>query len=177
MGMIVHTAMKMLTKGSGYWTIAGRSKPMDYQSVMLQVDRIIALNLGNEEKLALVAHVLWQEIPHYNWVGFYSADEALRELSLGPFSGEPTEHVTIPFGKGICGQAAERKKAFIVQDVSKELNYLSCSLKVRSEIVVPVFREGRVVGEIDIDSHELHPFTETDEDFLTLLASKVEPYM
>ena len=147
---------------------------MDHSAVLRQVDRIMALNLGKDEKLSLVAHVLRQEVSHYNWVGFYIVDTSSRELVLGPFSGEPTEHVRIPFGKGICGQAAERGKTFLVQDVSEESNYLSCSLKVRSEIVVPVMKDGEVKGEIDIDSHTLRPFTAEDEDLLSRIAAKIE---
>jgi GAF domain-containing protein len=96
-----------------------------------------------------------------------------RELVLGPFEGEPTEHVRIAFGKGICGQAASVKKTFVVQDVSKETNYLSCSSKVKSEIVIPIFRERKFVGELDVDSHVASPFTVKDEIFLTKIAKKV----
>jgi len=74
--------------------------------------------------------------------------------------------VRIPFGRGICGQAAERKETFVVQDVSKETNYLSCSPEVKSEIVVPIMKDGRVLGELDIDSHSLAPFTDEDREFL-----------
>lgn len=79
----------------------------------------------------------------------------------------------IHFGEGICGQAAERKETFIVQDVSKETNYLSCSLKVKSEMVVPIFKNGKVVGELDIDSHTLSPFTSDDREFLENVCSIV----
>ena len=89
-----------------------------------------------------------------------------RELVLGPCVGTPTDHVKIPFGRGICGQAAEREETFIVQDVSKECNYLSCSISVKAEIVLPIFKDGRIVGELDIDSHRLSPFTDADRGFL-----------
>lgn len=81
---------------------------------------------------------------------------------LGPYVGAATDHTRISFGQGICGQAAEREEAFVIQDVSRESNYLACSLTVKSEIVVPVFKEGVVVGELDIDSHVLSPFSATD---------------
>lgn len=110
--------------------------------------------------------MLIENVPHYDWVGFYLVDKAKKELVLGPFVGEPTEHIRIPFGRGICGQAAERRTTFVVQDVSKEGNYLACSPKVKSEIVIPLFKGGEIIGELDIDSHTLSPFTEEDRVFL-----------
>ncbi|WP_129410031.1 GAF domain-containing protein [Marinitoga lauensis] len=72
----------------------------------------------------------------------------------------------IPFGSGICGQAASTKNTFVVQDVTKETNYLSCSEKTKSEIVVPILdNDGNVFGELDIDSHKLEPFTIEDSNF------------
>lgn len=99
-------------------------------------------------------------------MGFYIVDSSQRELLLGPFAGRPTQHVTICFGRGICGQTVEKGETLVVQDVSEEANYLSCSPKVRSEIVVPVLREGEIVGELDIDSHTLAPFSGEDRAFL-----------
>ena len=84
--------------------------------------------------------------------------------------GEPIEHVRIPFGKGICGQAASLQRVFVVQDVSKQANYLSCSSKVKSEIVIPIFRNNLIVGELDINSHVASPFTSHDENYLTIIA-------
>jgi GAF domain-containing protein len=92
---------------------------------------------------------------------------------LVSFEGESTEHVRIPFGKGICGQAALLRKTLIVQDVSKEPNYLSCSPKVKSEIVVPIFRNKEIVGELDIDSHIVSAFTLDDQALLEDIAEIV----
>ena len=122
-------------------------------------------------KAHAVCDLLRDCVPHYDWVGFYlvaseGSPDSPRELVLGPFAGEPTDHVRIPFGRGICGQAAEREETFVVQDVSKETNYLSCSVHVKSEIVLPMFRDGVLVGELDIDSHTLAPFTRADQKFL-----------
>jgi GAF domain-containing protein len=96
-----------------------------------------------------------------------------KQLILGPYSGATTEHVKIAFGTGICGQAADSGEIFLVQDVSKEWNYLACSPHVKAEIVVPVFHEGTFVGEIDIDSHTQSPFTAQDTAFLEDLADWV----
>lgn len=117
--------------------------------------------------LQSVCDVLKDNVPHYDWVGFYLTDpNAERELILGSFAGAPTEHVRIAFGQGICGQAAQRKQTFIVPDVAKEQNYLSCSPTVKSEIVLPILREGEVMGELDIDSHTINAFSEADRQFL-----------
>jgi L-methionine (R)-S-oxide reductase len=118
-------------------------------------------------KLQSICVVLKDKVDYYDWVGFYLVEDiGKRELLLGPFVGEPTEHKKITFGQGICGQAAEIKKTFVVQDISKEKNYLSCSMKVLSEIVVPIFKGGEIIGELDIDSHTLSPFTDEDVAFL-----------
>lgn len=120
-----------------------------------------------DARLQAVCDLLKQEVPHYDWVGFYLVDpKKERELVLGPFAGAPTEHVRIAFGQGICGQAAETKKTFVVQDVSAESNYLACSPDVQSEIVLPLLHQGEVMGELDIDSHTVGAFSEEDRAFL-----------
>jgi len=139
-----------------------------------KVREIVNSKLDRDGKLKAICRLLKDNVSHYDWVGLYLVDKKRQgELLLGPFEGEPTEHVRIPFGRGICGQAAELKKTFIVQDVSKELNYLSCSPKVKSEIVVPIFKNGEIVGELDIDSHTLSPFTDEDKAFLKKICKMV----
>jgi len=117
-------------------------------------------------KMQAICQLLKDRVPYYDWVGFYLGDESTRMLELGPFVGEPTIHVKIPFGSGICGQAAERKEPFMIQDISQELNYLSCSVHVKAEIVVPIFKDGKIRGELDIDSHTSWPFSDEDQRFL-----------
>ena len=99
-------------------------------------------------------------------MGFYLADPEHQQLILGPFIGESTEHVKISFGSGICGQAAQKLCTFIVPDVTAESNYLACSPKVKSEIVVPVMKEGKIVAELDIDSYTLDAFKSDDRELL-----------
>ncbi|MFZ5916199.1 MAG: GAF domain-containing protein [Chloroflexota bacterium] len=142
-----------------------------------EVRAIIAGPLMARAKLQAVCRLLRDRVSYYDWVGFYLVDGDGRELVLGPFEGQPTEHVRISFGSGICGQAAETEQIFVVQDVAGESNYLSCSPHVRSEIVLPIFREGRVVGELDIDSHTLAPFTPQDEAFLERVCELVAPLL
>ncbi len=135
---------------------------------------ILRDNGDKTERLQRLCEFLRKNVEHYDWVGFYFVDpEKGDELVLGPYSGEPTEHVRIRFGEGICGQAAERRNIFVVQDVSKESNYLSCSPEVKSEIVVPIFKDGEIIGELDIDSHELAPFTEKDRKVLEKICELV----
>ena len=136
---------------------------------------LIVYNLipSRDEKLLAICKLLNSEIPHYNWVGFYFANQENRTLHLGPYVGEPTDHKIIPFGKGICGQVAESNQNFVVPDVAAQDNYIACSFTVKSEIVVPLFVNGINIGQIDIDSHELDPFTSDDERFLEYVNQEV----
>ncbi len=143
-----------------------RAKAERFHSLLGEVQTILDSALGKNEKLQAICQLLSDAVPYYDWVGFYLVDAPKSELVLGPFVGEPTEHVRIAFGQGICGQAADRKETFTVQDVSKETNYLSCSPNVRSEIVVPILKDGEIVGELDIDSHQLSPFEPQDVELL-----------
>ncbi len=139
----------------------------DFEALLRQVEAIVYSEAPILERLGDICTLLRDRVSHYDWVGFYLVDpQAPRQLVLGPYAGTPTEHTRIPFGKGICGQAAATEQPFIVQDVSQETNYLSCSADVRSEIVLPLLREGKVRGELDIDSHALAPFTDADRRFL-----------
>lgn len=150
------------------------SKEKVFEKLLNYIQEIASSSNSLEEKLRNICKLLKENIPYYDWVGFYLVNKSKKdELILGPFVGEPTEHVKIPFGKGVCGRAAEARKTIIVQDVSKESNYLACSPKVRSEIVVPITKDGEVLGEIDIDSHTLAPFTKKDKEFLEKIAEIV----
>lgn len=149
-----------------------RSKIELFSLLATKIDHILENESDKEMKLQMLCKLLKKNVPYYNWVGFYLVEKEKRnELLLGPFEGDHTEHVKILFGKGICGQAAELKETFLVQDVSKERNYLSCSNKVKSEIVVPILKNKEVIGELDIDSHSLSPFSKEDRVFLEKVAS------
>ncbi len=134
--------------------------------LIARVKEIVARGGDADEKLKAICSLLRREVPHYDWVGFYVADADEKELTLGPFAGEPTEHVRIPFGRGICGRAATERKTVVVDDVSCEACYLACSPLVRSEVVLPVFKGNRPVAELDIDSHTPEAFTNDDLAFL-----------
>ena len=147
-----------------------QDKKKKFDSLIKQVKEIAASKLDRDGKLKTICQLLKENIDYYDWAGFYITDVSRRELLLGPYVGAPTEHTRIPFGRGICGQAAESKKTFLVQDVSNQTNYLSCGPEVKSEIVVPIFKNGVVVGQIDIDSHIISAFTQEDQTFLRGIA-------
>ena len=115
------------------------------------------------------------QIPTYNWVGLYLVRGA--DLRLDAWSGPAaTVHTTIPIGKGVCGWAAKSGRTEIVSDVSKDPRYLECFANTKSEIVVPIFHDGKVVGEMDIDSDELNAHTSVDREFLEAVASKISRF-
>ena len=118
------------------------------------------------ERLQKLCKLLQSEVSYYDWVGFYFANHESRTLHLGPYAGAPTDHTVIPFGKGICGQVAESNNNFVVPDVQAQDNYIACSIHVKAEIVVPLFKDGLNIGQIDIDSNTPDPFNEEDESFL-----------
>ena len=114
-----------------------------------------------------------KEVPYYNWTGFYFMNDEKQQLEIGPYVGAYTDHTVIPYGRGICGQVAVSGKTFEVPDVHAQDNYLACSLATKSEIVVPIYKGENLVGQIDIDSHELDPFTQEDHDLLEAVANFV----
>ncbi|MBU8922976.1 MAG: GAF domain-containing protein [Bacteroidales bacterium] len=145
-----------------------------FDDIRKKIDDIISAPGERDEKLKSICDILWNEVENYDWVGFYLTGPSGEDLTLGPFSGAHTNHTCIPFGKGVCGQAAARKRTIIIQDVAKETNYLSCSSDVKSEIVVPLFKSGKVAGELDIDSHALAFFSWEDRDFLEAICKALE---
>ena len=128
---------------------------------------------STEDRLQAICDLLHETKPHYDWVGFYFHNEDQKVLELGPFTGAPTDHTVIPFGKGICGQVALSDENFVVPDVSTQDNYIACSIDVRSEIVVPLFVKGKNIGQIDIDSHTPDAFDESDEQLLEFVNREV----
>ena len=146
---------------------------MDITILQQKIDVIIASKSTKEEKLQAICDFLESEISYYDWVGFYFKNGDKEELKLAQFTGEPTEHTIIPFGKGICGQVAVSNKNFVVQDVTAQENYISCGWKVKSEIVIPIFVAGQNIGQIDIDSHTANTFTEKDERLLEYICVKL----
>jgi len=150
---------------------ANQSEKME--TLEKRIDIIFASTANTNEKLQKICQLLHDEVEHYNWVGFYFRNGDKEELKLGPYVGAETDHTIIPFGKGICGQVAVSNKTFVVPDVSEQDNYLSCSIETKSEMVVPIFKNGENIGQIDIDSHVVNPFTDKDEALLNYVCEKV----
>ena len=147
---------------------------MTFEDLKPKIIEIIANSiLSKEEKLLQICELLKNSISYYNWVGFYFRNGEKEELILGPYVGAATDHTVIPFGKGICGQVAVSNKNFVVPDVAAQDNYIACSFTVKSEIVVPLFVNGENIGQIDIDSHVLDPFTTADERFLEFVNGEI----
>lgn len=147
---------------------------MSFNSLKPKVSSI--LNRSEEsvnQRLTALCELLQSSIEYYDWVGFYFANPFERTLHLKAFAGEPTDHTIIPFGKGICGQVAISNENFVVPDVSLQDNYISCNINVKSEIVVPLFKDNVNIGQIDIDSNVADPFSKDDEDFLEWVNTEV----
>lgn len=146
-----------------------------YEGLIDDIARIIdGSEPSRDEKLQQICKRLADDIDAFDWVGFYLVDPATeRELILGPFVGEPTDHTRIPFGKGICGQSAETNQTFVVQDVNQADNYLSCSVDVQAEIVVPVKKDGDFIAQLDIDSHKKNSITDDHRKILEKICEMV----
>jgi len=126
-----------------------------------------------EERLQQICELLKEKVSYYDWVGFYFKNGDKNELKLGSYAGQPTDHTIIPFGKGICGQVALSNQNFVVPDVTAQDNYIACSITVKAEIVVPLFINGENIGQIDIDSNTIDPFTAEDERFLEFVNAEI----
>ena len=150
---------------------------MNLQELKNNIDKIADSNSDKELKLQQICDYLASEISLYDWVGFYFKNGDKDELKLAQFNGEPTDHIIIPFGKGICGQVAVSNENFIVQDVSEQDNYISCGWKVKSEIVIPIFVNNENIGQIDIDSHTVNAFSKKDEELLEYTCKKVADFL
>ena len=148
---------------------------MSHSGALEAIDRIVNRGGEADEVLRAVVDVLHDQFDYYSWVGIYLVEG--DDLVLGPWTGpEATEHVRIPVGEGICGAAAATGRTEVVDDVNADPRYLSCFPSTRSEIVVPIAHEGRVVGEIDIDSDRPAAFGEDDRALLERVALLISPY-
>jgi L-methionine (R)-S-oxide reductase len=146
-----------------------------YRGALEAVERILNRGGDADNVLRQVVDVLHDRCGQYTWVGIYFVEG--DDLVLGPWKGpQATEHVRIPVGQGICGAAAASGQTEIVDDVNADPRYLACFPSTRSEIVVPIAYQGKVVGEIDIDSDEPAAFTEDDRVFLERVATLISPH-
>ncbi|GAK76316.1 GAF domain-containing proteins [Nonlabens ulvanivorans] len=130
-------------------------------------------DLTAQLKMQGVCDLLQSNIDYYDWVGFYMAHDTEPTLHLWSQAGEATDHTVIPFGKGICGQVAVSNKNFVVDDVNAQDNYIACSIHVKSEVVIPLFKDGKNIGQIDIDSNTVKAFSDKDELFLEWINEQI----
>lgn len=151
-----------------------------YRDLRAAADALTADEPDAVANMANVAALLWEFLPDLNWAGFYrvapAKNGAADELVLGPFVGRPA-CIRIPFGKGVCGTAAESRATQLVEDVHAFPGHIACDAASRSELVVPVLRAGAVVAVIDLDSPSPARFTPADaagiEALAALLAERV----
>jgi GAF domain-containing protein len=133
-----------------------------------EISELAAGALTAQEFMRKMVGLLQERMLKYNWVGFYMLESGAQPLMLilEAFSGAMTPHTRIPLNQGICGAAASSGQTIVVDDVSKDPRYLACSLETKSEIVVPIFVRGKVVGELDVDSHFPAAFALEDQELI-----------
>ena len=146
---------------------------MDYIFAEKQVKDIVS---KSSKILVDVVDFLVKNFDHYSWVGIYLVEG--NDLILGPWKGpHATEHTKIPIGKGICGSAAATGKTEVIDDVNADDRYLACFVSTKSEIVVPIKKDDKILGEIDIDSDKKNAFTEKDKIFLERIADMLSKHI
>jgi len=151
-------------------------RPVEHGDALNVLRSAIAEAPGPEAAAQRAVELLHDRFSHYDWVGVYWVDSTGTELVLGPWIGpEATEHTRIPIGVGICGAAAASGQTEIIEDVNADPRYLACFATTQSEIVVPIFADGAVVGEIDIDGLDPAAFDQTDANFLEEIAALLAP--
>ncbi|MEO0073514.1 MAG: GAF domain-containing protein [candidate division WOR-3 bacterium] len=138
---------------------------MRYEKELQQLRELVRSAQRSEDAQSRVVIFLRENFSHYNWVGIFRLEG--HSLVLSAYQGKtPTGFSTIPEGRGICGAVAKSMKTEVVPDVNADARYLACFAETRSEIVVPIIREGRFWGEIAVDSHQPDAF---DKDDIALL--------
>lgn len=146
----------------------GQPKPEFYRELLAAADSLTADEPDAVANMANVAALIWQLVPELNWAGFYRAIG--NELVLGPFCGRPA-CIRIPFGTGVCGTAAASGESQLVADVHAFPGHIACDAASRSELVVPVVREGAVIAVVDLDSPREGRFDAEDLAGLRALAA------
>jgi L-methionine (R)-S-oxide reductase len=150
-------------------------------TVIKELEDYVRTAYSAKDVMTKIVNCLHERMLKYNWVGFYMIERgaAGRDdmLVLGPFVGAMTPHTRIPLHQGLCGAAASTGKTVIVDDVKSDPRYLACSVETQSEIVVPIFVKGKVVGELDIDSHFPSAFASEDRELVERCAALVGQYL
>ena len=140
--------------------IEAADKPTLYRDLLSALEGLTAGEPDPIANMANAAALIWESLPNLNWAGFYRNVDG--ELVLGPFQGRPA-CIRIPFGKGVCGAAAETRQVQRVEDVHAFPGHIACDAASASEIVVPIVRDGQLIAVLDLDSPTPARFTEEDE--------------
>lgn len=136
-----------------------------YEIMLAQAKTLFANEDNALANFSNASALLNTTLPNSVFTGFYLMDNVNNELILGPFQGN-VSCVRIALGKGVCGQSAAENRTLIVEDVTKHANYIACDSAARSEIVVPMVKDGKVVGVLDLDSHQVGDYNDVDQDYL-----------
>lgn len=144
------------------------SKPELYAQLLEQTQALLAGESDRVANAANLASLIWYGLPGLNWAGFYFHDG--RELVLGPFQGKPA-CIRIALGKGVCGTAAQERRTIIVKDVHAFPGHIACDAASNSEIVVPLVRDGTLLGVLDLDSPQTARFDDDDRVGLEAVAA------
>ncbi|GGH88100.1 GAF domain-containing protein [Pullulanibacillus pueri] len=147
-----------------------------YALVTKQLKALIEDEPNRIANLANASALLNQFLKTINWVGFYLMDEGKEELVLGPFNGLPA-CVRIPFGKGVCGSAAQKRETLRVKDVREFPGHIACDSASLSEIVIPMIKEDKVIGVLDIDSPITNRFSDVDQRGLETFVQTLIPHI
>jgi L-methionine (R)-S-oxide reductase len=148
-------------------SLAALDKPAAYRELLVELRALVAGEPDRIANLANAAALLYHSLSDLNWAGFYLLKQ--NELVLGPFQGKPA-CVRIALGQGVCGTAAARRETIIVPNVHEFAGHIACDAASNSEIVVPLLREGQLLGVLDIDSPKLARFDQADRAGLEPLA-------
>jgi L-methionine (R)-S-oxide reductase len=151
------------------------TNPSKVEEVRKEADRLNSAAASADQLMKDLTVLLHERMLKYNWVGFYMLEPGANPpvLVLGHYQGAMTPHTRILLNQGICGAAASSGKTVVVDDVKSDSHYLACSIETKSEIVVPIFVHGKVVGELDIDSHFLAAFGLEDRELVEYCAQLV----
>ncbi|WP_157455146.1 GAF domain-containing protein [Carnobacterium maltaromaticum] len=141
------------------------TKAQDYRLTNAQLEAIIGDETNLIANLSNAAALLFENLKDINWSGFYLFEEASGELVLGPFQGK-VACIRIPVGRGVCGTAFQKKESLFVNDVHEFQGHIACDARSQSEIVIPLEKNGKIIGVLDIDAPIKARFDQEDQEHL-----------
>ena len=143
-----------------------------YEQLLPQIFSLVSEEPNPIANMANIVAALKQAFPYYSWVGFYLLESKSNELVLGPFQGK-IACTRIAIGKGVCGNSYQKKETIIVPDVNQFSGHIFCDGDSKSEIVIPIIHQNKILGVLDVDSHNFNSFGETDKKYLEKLISTI----